>query len=255
MNSPTRSGTTIVTLTMNPALDITTDTDRVMPTDKLRCGLPRYDPGGGGINVARIAHVLGESVLALFPAGGHAGDKVTDLVADSGVPVQRIPVANSTRESFTVDERSTGKQYRFVLPGPRLTDAEQTECLDTLSAAAGSADFVVASGSLPPGVPADFYQRVADICRERGALLILDTSGAGLRHISSGVFLLKPSVRELRECVGRELISESEQLAAAHELIDRGCAQFVVVSLGVRGRSACYTAWKPTLFGCRGAFR
>ena len=235
MNSPTRSGSTIVTLTMNPALDITTDTDRVIPTDKMRCGLPRYDPGGGGINVARIAHVLGASVLALFPAGGHAGDKVTDLVADSGVPVQRITVAHSTRESFTVDEHSTGKQYRFVLPGPRLTDAEQTECLETLSAAAASADFVVASGSLPPGVPADFYQRVADICRERGALLILDTSGAGLRHISSGVFLLKPSVRELRECVGRELISESEQLAAAHELIDRGCAQFVVVSLGSEG--------------------
>jgi 6-phosphofructokinase 2 len=122
-----------------------------------------------------------------------------------------------------------------VLPGPRLTDAELTECLDTLSAAAESADFVVASGSLPPGVPTDFYQRVADICRERDALLILDTSGAGLRHISSGVLLLKPSVRELRECVGRELISELEQLAAARELIDRGCAHIVVVSLGSEG--------------------
>ncbi len=235
MTSPTRSGSTIVTLTMNPALDITTDTDRIIPTDKMRCGLPRYDPGGGGINVARIAYELGESVLALFPAGGHTGDKVTDLVAGSGVPVQPIRVSKSTRESFTVDECNTGKQYRFVLPGPGLTDAEQTECIDTLSAAAGSADFVVASGSLPPGVPADFYQRVADICRERGSLLILDTSGEGLRHITSGVFLLKPSVRELRECVGRELLSESEQLAAAHELIDRGCAQFVVVSLGAEG--------------------
>ncbi|MFZ0227051.1 MAG: 1-phosphofructokinase family hexose kinase [Mycobacterium sp.] len=235
MNSPTRSGTNIVTLTMNPALDITTNTDRVIPTDKLRCGLPRYDPGGGGINAARIAHVLGESVLALFPAGGHTGDKVTDLVAESGVQVQRIPVAHTTRESFTVDEHRSGKQYRFVLPGPQLTGAEQTECLKQLSAATGSADFVVASGSLPPGVPGDFYQRVADICRERGAPLILDTSGAGLRHISSGVFLLKPSVRELRECVERDLVTESAQLAAAHELIERGCAQFVVVSLGSEG--------------------
>jgi 6-phosphofructokinase 2 len=160
---------------------------------------------------------------------------VTDLVAESGVQVQRIPVAHSTRESFTVDEHRSGKQYRFVLPGPQLTDAEQTECLETLSAAAGSADFVVASGSLPPGVRTDFYQLVADICRERGAPLILDTSGAGLRHISSGVFLLKPSVRELRECVERDLITESAQFAAAHELIQRGCTQFVVVSLGSRG--------------------
>ncbi len=235
MNALSRSGTTIVTLTMNPALDITTDTDRVMPTDKMRCGQPRYDPGGGGINVARIARVLGASVSALFPAGGHAGDKVTALVAESGVPVQRITVARSTRESFTVDEHSTGQQYRFVLPGPPLTDAEQIECLDRLSAAAASADFVVASGSLPPGVPPDYYQRVADICRERGALLILDTSGAGLRHISSGVFLLKASVRELRECVERALVSESEQLAAAHELVDRGRTQVVVVSLGSQG--------------------
>ena len=84
MKTPTRSGTTIVTLTMNPALDITTDTDRVIPTDKMRCGPPRYDPGGGGINVARIAHVLGASASALFPAGGHAGEKVTTLVAESG---------------------------------------------------------------------------------------------------------------------------------------------------------------------------
>ena len=235
MKAPTRSGTTIVTLTMNPALDITTDTDRVIPTDKMRCGLPRYDPGGGGINVARIAHVLGASVSAIFPAGGHTGDKVTALVAESGVAVQRITVARSTRESFTVDEDSTGQQYRFVLPGPRLTDAEQTECLNKLSAAAASADFVVASGSLPPGVPTDFYQQVAQVCGEAGARLILDTSGAGLRHITSGAFLLKASVRELRECVERGLVNESEQLAAAHELVDRGCAQVVVVSLGSKG--------------------
>ncbi|MDT5138116.1 MAG: 6-phosphofructokinase 2, partial [Mycobacterium sp.] len=98
MKAPTWSGTPIVTLTMNPALDITTNTERVIPTSKIRCGLSRYDPGGGGINVARIAHVLGASASALFPAGGHTGDKVTDLVADSGVPVQRINIARCTRE-------------------------------------------------------------------------------------------------------------------------------------------------------------
>jgi sugar/nucleoside kinase (ribokinase family) len=126
---PVATGSTIVTVTMNPALDITTDTEAVVPTDKVRCGQARYDPGGGGINVARIAHLLGASVSAVFPAGGPTGDLVTDLVTASGVPVRRITIADSTRESVTVNERSTGRQYRFVLPGPNLTADEQTECL------------------------------------------------------------------------------------------------------------------------------
>lgn len=225
----------IVTLTMNPALDITTNADVVRHTDKIRCDGNRYDAGGGGINVARFARVLGASVTAVYPAGGPTGALVTDLVGASGVPVQRVIIGAATRESFTVNERSTGKQYRFVLPGPRLTFAEQAQCLDKLRTAAASAEFVVASGSLPPGVPPDFYQRVADICGDVGALLVLDTSGGGLSHVKSGVFLLKPSVRELRECVGRPLETEAEQLVAAHELIDRGIAQAVVVSLGADG--------------------
>lgn len=224
----------IITLTMNPALDITTSVDVVRPTEKMRCGAPRYDPGGG-INVARIVHVLGGCSTALFPAGGSTGSLLMALLGDAGVPFRVIPIAASTRESFTVNESRTAKQYRFVLPGPSLTVAEQEQCLDELRGAAASAAFVVASGSLPPGVAADYYQRVADICRRSSTPLILDTSGGGLQHISSGVFLLKASVRELRECVGSELLTEPEQLAAAHEFIDRGRAEVVVVSLGSQG--------------------
>ena len=226
---------TIVTLTMNPALDITTDADVVRPTDKVRCAGSRYDPGGGGINVARIAHVLGAAVSAIFPAGGPTGELVTRLVREAGVPLRRIEIANPTRESFTVNETSTGKQYRFVLPGPRLSAEEQARCLDELRREAAAAKFVVASGSLPPGVPPDWYQQVADVCREIGVPLILDTSGGGLTHVKNGVFLLKASLRELRECVGRDLATEAERLAAAHELIDREIAEAVVVSLGSQG--------------------
>ncbi len=157
------------------------------------------------------------------------------LLSDAGVPFAEIPIAASTRESFTVNETSTGQQYRFVFRGPQLTLPEQARCLKELRFAARSAEFVVASGSLPPGVPADFYQRVADICRQLGARLVLDTSGGGLRHVSSGVYLLKASVRELRECVGRPLATEADQLAAAHELVDSGRAQVVLVSLGSEG--------------------
>src|SRR6516165_10246299 len=225
----------IVTLTMNPALDITTSVDVVRPTEKLRCAATRYDAGGGGINVAHIAHTLGGSALAVFPAGGATGGLVVKLLTDDGVPFVQIPIAASTRESFTVNESSTGRQYRFVLPGPQLTLREQAHCLGELRIAAKSAEFVVASGSLPPGVQTDFYQRVADICRHLGARLIVDTSGGGLQHISSGVFLLKASLRELRECVGRPLATEADQFAAAHELVNSGRAEVVLVSLGSDG--------------------
>jgi 6-phosphofructokinase 2 len=233
--SPNGNRATIVTLTMNPVLDITTSVDRVRPTDKLRCQGARHDPGGGGINVARIAHVLGASAAAVFPAGGPTGDVVADLLVAERVPFHRVRIGGRTRESFTVNEESSGQQYRFVLPGPRLTFAERAQCINELRAVAGSAQFVVVSGSLPPDVPADFYQQIADVCSDLGTQLILDTSGTGLHHIPSGVFLLKPSVRELRECVGRELATEAEQIAAAQHLVQRGRAQIVVVSLGECG--------------------
>jgi len=225
----------IVTLTMNPALDITTDAEAVRPTDKIRCTGVRYDPGGGGVNVALVAHNLGASVTAVFPAGGATGDVYGDLLTARGVPFHRVNIAGSTRESFTINEISTGLQYRFVLPGPSLTFAELRQCLVELRNLAASAKFVVASGSLPPGAPRNFYQQVALVCRDLGTRLILDTSGGGLKHITSGVFLLKASLRELRECVGRELITGTEQLAAAHEIVDCGLAEAVVVSLGSDG--------------------
>ena len=225
----------VVTLCMNPALDITTSTDVVRPTDKMRCAGARYDPGGGGINVAHIAQVLGAAATAVFPAGGPAGELVDSLLLAEGLATQRIMIGGSTRESFTIDETSTERQYRFVLPGPALTVSEQTECLSRLRRAAASAAIVVASGSLPPGVPEDFYQQVAIICAEIGVSLLLDTSGGGLTQINSGVFLLKPSVRELQEAVGRVLRTGPEQLSAAMELIDSGAARYVLVSRGAAG--------------------
>jgi len=225
----------IVTLCMNPALDITTDTDVVRPTDKLRCATPRYDPGGGGINAALVARALGTPATAAFPAGGPAGDLVHSLLIAEGLAVQRVRIGGSTRESLTVNETSTQRQYRFVLPGPQLTIAEQTECLLQLRRLSSGARIVVASGSLPPGVPDDYYQQVSSVCAELGATFLLDTSGGGLTHIKSGVFLLKPSIRELREDLKAPLECEAEQVAAARGLVSRGIARHVLVSMGPRG--------------------
>lgn len=229
------TGHRIVTLCMNPALDITTSTEVVHATDKLRCAAARYDPGGGGINVAHVAQVLGAAATAVFPAGGPAGELVDKLLVAEGLTTHRITIGGSTRESFTIDELSTKRQYRFVLPGPELTLSEQTDCLLQLRRAAASAAIVVASGTLPPGVPEDFYQQVANVCADLGAMFLLDSSGGGLTHVNSRVFLIKPSLRELREAVGRALTTDSEQLEAAREIIERGAARYVLVSRGAEG--------------------
>jgi len=226
---------TIVTLTMNPALDIATSTARVIPTHKLRCAPPRYDPGGGGINVARAVHALGGDAVAIFPIGGPAGEMIRHLLEQEGVRHRPIAIAGFTRESLAVEDRQAGEQFRFILPGPEVSGADQERCLDQLSAAAAEADYIVASGSLPLGVPEDFYARVAVLAQKLDRRLVLDTSGAALKQASPGIYLLKPSLRELQDLVGREIGNPLEQEKAAREVIDQGRCQIVVLSLGAEG--------------------
>jgi 6-phosphofructokinase 2 len=225
----------IVTLTMNPALDIATSTHRVEPTHKLRCTAPRYDAGGGGINVARAVHALGGEAVAVFPEGGAAGEMIRHLLDQEDVSYDPVAIAGFTRESLAVEERTTGNQFRFILPGPTISERDQQRCLDQLAARAGEADYIVASGSLPLGVPDDFYARVADLTKSLGKPLVLDTSGAALRHAGKGIHLLKPSLRELQDLVGREIHGECEQERAAREVIENGRAGIVVLSLGEEG--------------------
>jgi 6-phosphofructokinase 2 len=226
---------TIVTLTMNPALDIATSTDRVVPTHKLRCAPPRYDPGGGGINVARAVNALGGEAVAIFPVGGPAGEMIHHLLDQEGVRHHPIEIGGFTRESLAVEDRQTGEQFRFILPGPEVSTADQERCLDQLSVAAAEADFIVASGSLPLGVPEDFYARVAGLMRKLGKRLVLDTSGAALKQADHGIYLLKPSLRELQDLAGREIGTSFEQECAAREVIEQGRSEIVVLSLGAEG--------------------
>jgi 6-phosphofructokinase 2 len=226
---------TILTLTMNPALDIATSTERVEPTHKLRCLVPRYDAGGGGINVARAVHALGGAPLAIFPEGGAAGEMIRYLLDQEGVAYQAVAIAGFTRESLAVEERRSGNQYRFILPGPEIGPADQERCLERLSAAAPQASYIVASGSLPLGVPDDFYARVAALAKQQGKPLVLDTSGAALKQAGGGIYLLKPSLRELEDLTGREIRGARDEEAAAREVVAQGRAEIVVLSLGARG--------------------
>ena len=227
----------IATLTLNPAMDLSTSAARVEPTRKLRCSLPHYDPGGGGINVARVVAALGGDSVAVYPAGGPFGDMLERILADLGLAQIRVPIAGDTRESFTVDETGSGLQYRFVLPGPLLSAAEQQACLDAIAALDPLPQYLVLSGSFPPGVEVSFFDRMAALARRIGAHLALDCSGEALQYAAArgGIHLLKPSLSELATLMGRELRGEQEQNAALRTLISQGAAEIVVLSLGGEG--------------------
>lgn len=228
--------TRIVTLTMNPALDVSTVADAVEPAHKLRCSDAVRHPGGGGINVARVIARLGGDVIALYPRGGVTGDLLDALLAAERVPAGTVAIRGETRQSFSVHERRSGQDYRFVLPGPALAVSEWQACLDRAVALAGDTAFFVASGSLPPGAPEDFYARLARLLAVRGVRLVLDTSGPTLAAaLEAGVHLFKPSLRELETLCASALGEPAAQLQACRTLIGAGQAQIVALSLGPQG--------------------
>ena len=225
----------ILTVTLNPALDVLTTIERVSDTHKMRCGPTLKHPGGGGVNVARVLHRLGASCEAVYLAGGVTGERHRQLLRAEGVRCHVVPIAEETRESFSAHETSTGHDYRFVLPGPQVTEAEWQACLDYVAQHIPK-KFLVLSGGLAPGVPDDFFARLVKLAKAHGVRVVLDSNGPVLAHaLSEGVYLFKPSLRELREFTGLELRDTDSQVAAARQLIAQGQAQVVAVSLGEDG--------------------
>ncbi len=228
--------TEIVTITPNPAVDLSTSVDKITPIYKLRGISQRRDPGGGGINVARVIQRLGGDVSAIYPVGGATGGLLRKLLDKEGVASRNFPIAEDTREDFFVNEMSTGQPYRFILPGPRLAEAEWQECLAQLSAVEPFPSFVVASGSLPAGVPDDFYARVARIAKQRGAKMILDASGRALAAaVAEGVDLIKPNLREMRALTGSEPTGASGWELAAKILVNSGKVPVIALTMGHLG--------------------
>lgn len=226
----------VITLTLNPALDVSAETHRVEPTIKIRCSDPKFDPGGGGINVARVATRLGADAIAIFPAGGSTGDSLRLLLDREAVHSVMLPISGWTRESIVVNELSTGLQYRIVFPGPELSPADQSRLLKKVCAASAKAPFLVLSGSIPRGPTTDFFAQLRRSCVASRTRLIVDTSGAGLRLAAGpGVYLLKPNREELSEAVGKILQNEQDEVDAARGLIAQNWAEVVLVSLGPGG--------------------
>jgi 6-phosphofructokinase 2 len=227
--------TDIITLTPNPAIDLWCEAETVRPIHKIRTYNEAYDPGGGGINVARVVATLGGDAEAIALAGGVTGALLGELLAEAGLRYRLIPIAGRTRISHTVHETKSGLEYRFVPSGPQLSEAEIESCLKVV----GEVDcrYFVASGSLPEGMPQDFFVRVAKTVTAKGARFVLDSSGVGLTATlgAAPVYLIKPSLSEIEHLAGRKLPDPAAQDAAAREVARSGLAEVVAVTLGHEG--------------------
>lgn len=227
----------ILTLTLNPALDMASDVPEIIAGHKLRCTDPHLDPGGGGLNVSRAIKALGGDSLALVALGGLTGDRLAGLIRAEGITFLSILGPGETRQSLTVTEQKTAKQFRFMLPGPVWGAAERARVFTLLSATARPGGYSVISGSQPPGVPADFPGQLA--ASLDGSRVVLDTSGAALfeavRNPIKDLAVLRMDGEEGEELAGRKLPTLTDTADFASELVARGVAKRLIVARGAEG--------------------
>ncbi|NHF59618.1 1-phosphofructokinase family hexose kinase [Flavobacteriaceae bacterium TP-CH-4] len=226
----------IITLTVNPVVDKNTTVPRLIPHSKLRCTAPIYFPGGGGINVSRAIRNLGGASTAIYLAGGATGIRLRELMNESDIVQQTVPLKGETRQNLSVMDQSTQLQYRFSPPGPWVHEKEWKKALLLVEKSLSQGDYLVASGKLPPGIPPDFFVKVATIVKNKNAKLVLDTKGEALRHaIKATIFLFKPNISELASLLGKSSIVFSELEVLVQSFMKTHPCEIMVVSLGSQG--------------------
>ena len=224
----------ILTITLNPCIDKSSSVENIKPESKLRCTEVVREAGGGGINVSKALNKLTLPSVALFPAGGHNGRMLCDLLKKGAIDFRAIESTVETRENWIVLETSKNDQYRFTFPGLPVQEETIIKLIDEIRAF--SPLYVVASGSLPPGLPAYFYGLIIKTANALGARCIIDTSGQALQAIKGKhAFLIKPNKGELCRLLNIETLENMEVDDAAQQVIQNGFAEIVVVSMGPEG--------------------
>ncbi|MDP2582155.1 hexose kinase [Shimia thalassica] len=229
----------ILTITLNPAVDLSTAVDVVTAGPKLRCARPCTDPGGGGINVSRAIRELGGDSRTFVALAGHTGDKLADLLAMEGIFCLSFKGPGETRQSLAVTDTTTKEQFRFVMPGPEWSQPQVESLLETLSQHVQHGSLVILSGSLPPGMPDGFLAKLCDTVHRHGADLVADLSGDPLARLVTDktvrAHILRMDQHEAETLNGAPLPSRAETADFAQSLIHKGAATLVIVARGADG--------------------
>ena len=224
----------ILTVTLNPCIDKSSKVDTIKPDSKLRCMEVVNEPGGGGINVSKALKKLEAPSIALFPAGGHNGNMLCSLLKEEEILFHAVDTKVETRENWIVLENSTNSQYRFTFPGRAVLEETIKIMIDQIRSFTPT--FVVASGSLPPGLPDYFYGLIVKNAAAVGAKCIIDTSGPALQALKGKhAYLIKPNIGELCKMLNVDWLDKDEVPDAAQQAINDGFAEIMVISMGHLG--------------------
>jgi len=224
----------IITVTLNPCIDKSSVVAHLKPESKLRCTEVVNEPGGGGINVSKALSRFDINAVALFPCGGHNGDMLKTLLKESQLEFHAVNSQVETRENWIVLESETVKQFRFTFPGRAVEEATIVKLIDDIRMF--SPTYVVASGSLPPGLPDYFYGLIVKTTNALGAKCIVDTSGAALQALKGKkAYLIKPNIGELCKMLNVDYLQKEEVPEAAQQAVRDGFAELIAVSMGAQG--------------------
>jgi 1-phosphofructokinase family hexose kinase len=224
----------ILTLTMNPAIDRTIGVDRLAFDDRAYILSSKDSPGGRGINAARVIHSFGGETTAILPAGGDRGARFEHYMLDCGFPIAAVTVRNDIRLNLTIVDRH-GLTIKLNEIGPRLDRSEIANVESSVEAQLPKAGWLMLCGSLPPGVPSDFYAQLIVRAHRRNVKTLLDTDGEALAQgIEAGPTIVTPNQQEAERLLNTVLLTRSQYLAAAKRIASLG-AESVVLSLASRG--------------------
>ncbi|MEU1224682.1 1-phosphofructokinase [Streptomyces microflavus] len=225
----------ILTVTPNPSLDRTYELPELVRGTVLRATADRVDPGGKGVNVSRAVAAAGHRTVAVAPMGGPEGALLARLLGEHGIEAAGVPVTGSTRINITLVEPDS-TLTKINAAGPELSAAEAEDVLEAVRTRAAAADWIACCGSLPRGLPPQWYAELVARSHRAGTRIALDTSGPALTAaLREGPDVIKPNAQELAEAVGRPLAAVGDALKAAEELRARG-ARSVLASLGADGQ-------------------
>ncbi len=226
---------TVVTVTFSPCVDKTIFIEQLIPDRKLKCGHVQLDPGGGGVNIARVLRRFNIDATAIFPSGSYTGKFLEEMLLTEKVPFLTVATQIQTRENIVIAETSSGKQYRLGMTAVPVTSS-QSEKLIKLVEDIPSLEFLVVSGSLPDNIDVNIMSRLSIIAEKKKAKFIVDTKGEPLQQaIRSGVFLVKPNLGELAALAGTSFLQDNEIEATARQIMASGKCKAMIISMGERG--------------------